>query len=196
MPSTRVLILAALSAASAACSNSGSANGPAPAGNRVDGNVGGTPFVAGGAVFNELVAKGADYPGTNVMMTTAAGTCAEATSGIQAGAAVVRDLFLVLAAIDASGTSGPARSTGTYAIATATKPAPGSLVAQLSFEALCNASSADVPAASGAVSLTRVDASVVEGTFDVTLGTGEHVTGAFAAPRCDGFNPNKSLGCH
>jgi hypothetical protein len=36
----------------------------------------------------------------------------------------------------------------------------------------------------GKVTVTSVTTDRIEGTFDITLSSGDHLTGAFAAPRC------------
>jgi hypothetical protein len=47
-----------------------------------------------------------------------------------------------------------------------------------------NCNSFDDIASSGSVTLTRVDSSSIDGTFDLTTATRSHFTGSFSAPMC------------
>lgn len=84
---------------------------------------------------------------------------------------------------------------GTYTVYTGNgmEPAKTAFFRALAVDTACN----DVPAkdaggASGTVTLTRITDDAFAGTFDVTLDTGEHVTGRFDPEECSALQTPSS----
>jgi hypothetical protein len=79
---------------------------------------------------------------------------------------------------------------GTYTIIdSVTPPAPGDRRATIStntFEAGCHDSGEhDTVGVSGSITVTRVADGILDGTFDVMLSSGDHITGTFEPVMCD-----------
>jgi hypothetical protein len=193
-------ILASLLMAAVACSTpsaaTSDANGLGDGATAVSGTVGGSAFAAQDAVFTLANAKGLAFNGQSTVAFVGdfGGICAkeQASSGVMGG----RSIFIGLAVNDAAGSASPVTSPGAHVIATgAAAQGASARVAQLFYQRVgANCLKAEMhSAASGAVTVTAVDASRLDGTFDVVLAdTNEHVTGAFAASSCSSFDPNRT----
>jgi len=163
---------------------------------QVTGTAGGSAFVAEDAIFTTADVSGLEFNGqsTDLMISTFTGACAkeQASAGVKGG----RSFFIGLAVNDGSGNASPVTSSGLHAIASgAGAVAPGARVAQLFYQRFgddcLRAESHE--ASGGQVVIAAVDASMLEGTFDVVLAdTNEHVTGSFVASSCPSFNPNRT----
>ncbi len=186
----------AISAALAACGWNDKPPGAPPAANQVNGTVDGQPLAAADAIARALVVKGDAFTGTSLSIdvTTWADACAKeaASAGVKDGKAI----WLNVVATDANGSASPPSAPGDYAIAPGGLPAhaPNALLADVWYQA--NDASC-LPATkhqalSGKVTLTAISAAGAQGTFDVVLDTGDHVTGSFDARTCDAYDPNRT----
>jgi hypothetical protein len=132
---------------------------------------------------------------TNLLLTGYASACMSE----EANAAVSsRAYYLALANVD-SGThmGSAATAAGTYRIVRESKETVGG---GLFAEGWSDSSCLDAPggkfrAVSGRVVVTRVDATSLEGTFDLTFEDGGNAVGPFRVKMCDAFNPNRTLAC-
>lgn len=116
-----------------------------------------------------------------IMMSTAASLCSDVESNIsRAGSTVV-----VLGVSNATVTpkvapTGP----GDYAISTMA-PGNDAVWAVFTRDSACQPiAGSRATATSGSVALTMVNGNVYQGTYDVVLDSGEHVTGAFEPAAC------------
>jgi hypothetical protein len=89
---------------------------------------------------------------------------------------------LSLGIASGSGSVGP----GSYPIEQQQQPASGaySNAQYATFDDACRPSET-VQATSGSVIVQTASASLVTGSFDLTMSTGDHVAGTFSAPVCD-----------
>jgi hypothetical protein len=163
----------------------------------VSGTVSGKSFQARDAVFNLGEWKGFEpFYGTTtaVQISDYASQCTYDTANQQP--ADSQTLTLVLSENDAAGGKSPATSTGDYLIAAndTDASAPNALRASAWYDlggsgasgsyACFKALSFFAAPSGGKVTVTSVTADHIEGTFDITLSNGDHLTGAFTAPRC------------
>jgi len=116
-----------------------------------------------------------------VVLSSASGLCGNASAGRQPK----NSQFFVITLSDRTGpqTAIPT-APGTYTVNSTTKFAG---VGYLETDATCQTPMAlQATANSGTVVLTSVT-NGLSGSFDVTLDTGDHVTGSFNAPNCGGL---------
>jgi len=113
-------------------------------------------------------------------------------SKVTAGQAPKSSQFLLLVVVDFNGAQSSAPTApGTYTVSpTATKRA-GAQYIQL--DANCQNTVGNVFATSGTVTLTSVNNGSYAGTFDLTLNSGDHITGSFSASNCIGLVPFLAL---
>jgi hypothetical protein len=80
----------------------------------------------------------------------------------------------------------PARVTpGSYPVVTSSSDRAAEVEGNI-LDAMCiNNADNDAVASLGTVTLTNVDGSEYDGSFDVTFDSGDHVTGSFSATQCD-----------
>jgi hypothetical protein len=114
-----------------------------------------------------------------VMMSTAPQICSDVKQHIdRAGSTTI-----VMQLLDATATRIQAPTApGTYVITT-TLSGPVASYGALTRDATCGVQSG-TPATSGTVTLTSVVGEIYAGTFDVTLESGDHVTGTFSPGAC------------
>jgi hypothetical protein len=170
-----VLLLCSL--AVAACSGSATSSGGKAS---VAGTAGGKPVPATDVVAIVETADGGAAPvAVAIAITNLAGACGVLERG--GNPANVTNLnFLFVSATPLH--------PGSYPIG-----APSNGTSQYSeTNAMCGTSLVE-DATTGSVTLTGVSASLLEGTFDVTMGNGDHLTGTFSAPVC-GANLTGSTG--
>jgi len=175
-------ILVALLLACAAC-RGGKSSKPAS----VNGTIGGQPMDAQDSTSN-IYSFDADSEGLVYIMNVAS-SCAMLTAGNQPSNAKV--IAIQIAVKSATGISAPS-AVGTYPMYTAANVGGANgnvaLARYQTSDATCNPTS-DIEASSGSVTLTRVDATIYAGNFDMTFSNGDHVTGSFNANRCDALTP-------
>ena len=162
-----------------ACGSSASGGGPrpSPAPWRAPRKVPTTDTIA---IVGPLVDTFGDFPeqGVTVAITNLSPACSFAQPGGDSNAPNSTVLFMVVGSPEAV-------TPGTYSII-ATTPTATTINTLLVFDAVddqCKTTSHHV-ARSGTITLTTIGASAVAGSFDVTLDTGEKLTGSFDAPIC------------
>jgi hypothetical protein len=173
----RTRLVTFLTTALIACSGSKSTSTgpPAPTATSVTGNAGGHPLVA----TETLGLVGVNYAG--FILSNQTGTCPL----LQAGRTAPPNSAFALLKVTSTkiGPMAPP-DPGTYPLGVA--PDQNS-DATLAFEASDSSCSvvADLSASSGTVTFDTVTANVVAGSFDVTLSSGEHISGNFDGPVCN-----------
>ncbi len=188
------LIVAVLVAATMSCGS----DAAKPIAQTVTGTISGKSFDAKDAVFNlgDWSNGFGQFYGTTtaVQLSDFASQCTYDTSNQQPPN--TQTLTLVLAENDAGGSASPASSPGDYSIPAsytdASAPSArraaawydlGGSGASGSYDCF-KASSQSAAPGGGKVTVTSVTADRIEGTFDITLSRGDHLTGSFSAPRC------------
>lgn len=94
-------------------------------------------------------------------------------------------LLVSLAQINGTAVSVPT-GPGTFDIVLSSTTTRGALVVFLSTDAACQDATSGAQATAGTVTLTSAGPTYA-GSFDVTLATGDHITGTFTAPSCAGL---------
>jgi hypothetical protein len=117
-----------------------------------------------------------------VVISNTGGLCANASVGKQAS----NSQFFVITLFDRIGTqTAIPTAPGTYSVTSTTKSASASY---LETDATCRSIAGfSALATSGTVTLTSVTSNGLVGTFDLTLNSGDRVTGSFNAPNCGGL---------
>lgn len=94
-------------------------------------------------------------------------------------------LLLILQSHDASGQIKAATASGTYPVTDDSHAPLLSTVEANVLDAQChNNASNDSLGTAGTVTLDAIHDQTYSGSFDVTLDSGDHITGTFSAPRC------------
>jgi len=159
----------------------------------VNGTIGGQPVDAKDATSN-VYSFDADSEELVYIMNVA-NSCTMLTASQQPSNAKV--IAIQVATKSASGVSAPTMM-GNYPVYTAAGIGGASgnvaLARYQTSDATCTPTS-DFEATSGSVTLTRIDASVFAGNFDLTFSDGNgqvtgHVTGSFNASHCDALGPS------
>ena len=121
-------------------------------------------------------------------ISSVGGICAKAS----ASQAPKNSQFLLLVVVDYNGalTSAPT-APGTYTVSTTASKRAGAQYIQL--DANCQNTVGSVFSVSGTVTLTSVNNGSYAGTFDLTLNSGDHITGSFSASNCPGLVPFLAL---
>jgi hypothetical protein len=143
-------------------------SGPATS-TTVNGTIAGAAFTAADAIGSSASGTGSNGAWTNAVatITNFSGACAAyKTKNLPASASQL-DLDVVV--------SGSSVSPGTYQVS------GGSPGASVVFN---HDMPGQVYAQSGSVTLDTVSTSTINGSFDVTLTNGDHLTGSFVAPIC------------
>ncbi|MGD0528252.1 MAG: hypothetical protein ABSE49_24165 [Polyangiaceae bacterium] len=164
----------AIAAAVAACGGSTSTLGGAANGAQVNGTVDGVTMtvVDQVGVSGTVTTNGSTGSYAGAVITNIAGTC----SVVQSHANPPNAQALSLVVYGSGTTVGP----GTYTVgSTAVSGAQVTFAAQ---DAMCT-STASADATGGTVTLSVVNGTSIEGSFDVTFGS-DHVSGTFDAPVC------------
>jgi hypothetical protein len=161
-----------------ACSSSSGGGGTAT----VTGTVAGAkvPTTDTIAIVGPLVDTFGDFPeqGVTVAITNLTPACSFAQPGSDSNPPNSTVLLMVVGSPEAV-------TPGTYSII-ATTPTATTINTLLVFDAVedqCKRTSHHV-ARSGAITFSTISATAVAGSFDVTLDTGENLTGSFDAPIC------------
>jgi hypothetical protein len=187
----RVIALAAVGLAVVSCGGGSASNiGSATL---TGSTVGGQAIVANDAIATTVSLKANDVPGRAALIgiTSASGICPMIMSGKQPKSTQVLSLTAFHLQPDFSPTPPPAA--GTYSVgALVIDHAVGLFAAT---DASCNVLSPPgvVQASSGTVTFTSVG-SRYAGSFELSFGFGEHVTGTFDAPVCP-VNESATLAC-
>jgi hypothetical protein len=144
------------------------------------GTVRGAP-VAVADVASSVAHGGNGNTFAGVFLSTAPDICMDVAARVKRAGSTLFFISLVDAtSMTASVPSAP----GTYAIQS-TPSGLSSLLGSLPYDAGCNVIAAQqVKATSGTVTLTSIVGDVFAGTFDVTLDTGDRITGTFAPGGC------------
>lgn len=158
-------------------SNGGSVSGQTPGGSfEIADMISATVTTSDGAGDSASVAR--------IVMGSTANLCSDA------GAAIDRkgEHYITIELSDVAGSvrSAPTAA-GTYTIYpdTGSEPAKSASFTIIALDQTCQAIDADSGAGqSGSVTLTSATGGVFAGSFDVTLNTGDHVTGSFAPSAC------------
>jgi hypothetical protein len=173
--------LLVLASALGACSSDSSS--PAS----LNGTIHGKSFAMKDAASGEVVvttAGGAMLHTGAILLTSTAGTCAD----VDANQAHQNEKGLLLVLWDVVGTTTNAPTQpGMYSVyqGSGTSPMKAGTVNALSFDATCNPIAADAAkGATGTVNLTAVSGMKYSGTFDVSLDSGDHITGSFDPIEC------------
>jgi hypothetical protein len=172
----RAVALGCVAVAVAACSGSSNSNGGGSGSASVSGTIGGqsVPTTNVVAVVGSETTNGATVQLDSIVITSVSDACSflqNPTHRLPSAAT------LVLAA----GAIAPSVPTGTFNIGTygyATYDADS---------ATCVLTTSET-ATSGSVVLTSVSSGLIDGTFDVTMPNGDHLTGSFDAPVCSGVS--------
>ena len=151
----------------------------------VNGTVFGEALSAKDAMYFDAASEGQSYRGISIVDVS--GVCPRSQQNRDAPDST--SLILSLVSYDSSGnylTPGvgtyPIDSTGTV---TAAAGAVFDHVDQSCASTLQSTEQYNGKyAASGSVTVTKADASELDGTFDLTMESGDHLTGSFKAPRC------------
>ncbi len=178
MTTTRLLMLLIL-LAPAACSGGGT---PVTA---VNGTLLGKALVPADAFSSPLAA----WP--FVRITSYAGACGlEAAGATKASSSNLLFAFLTSPIF-------PGKQTSSFALS-----APADVdVHFATYDAMCNTAGSLDNGATGTVTLSKGDATGIDGTFDLVMGgSGDHITGSFSAPACalplpDAGAPDGGAGC-
>lgn len=171
-----------------ACGGSTS-EGSGPSGSAiVSGRVGGHAVPTSGAIglvgtgmvqeFDGSATTELGYAYTGAMISNAAGLCTSLTQG-----RAPHEATMLVISVSKEGASSIAA--GTYAISRS-----GPVVADVGFvvqDASCN-DVTSIDAVSGSVTIDHVASTSIDGSFDVTMQSGDHLTGSFSAPTCT-FDP-------
>lgn len=165
-------------AAAAGCGNGGT---------HVDGTIKGGTFAASdaiSAVFTQS-AQGVSSTSATILVSTTGGVC-DVISGGHAPAGS-QSLVINLFDVDAkSGAVTAPSAAGTYTVATQSSIAPHSAgVAWISLDKTCAKTQA--LGVSGTVTLSSASSNGYAGSFDLTLDSGDHVTGHFDSTSCNAF---------
>ena len=169
----RILVGFACAAALAACGGSSGGGGGAGGAATVTGTVGGqvVPSTEVIGVAGTETSGGTQIQIAGAVITNFAGACdlLQSPTHRQANAT---DLLLMVAAV------APSVPAGTYPI--------GSMaIAQYGADSATCTSTTSERAQTGSIVLTSVTSTEIQGTFDVTMTDGDHLTGSFDAPVCD-----------
>jgi hypothetical protein len=171
------LVFGALALGAAACGGS-SGNGGSGGSASVQGQIGGgsvpttdTIGVVGTQTTGGTTPAAVAYAG--VVITNVANSCA--LSQGHHNPPSTTSLVLSVAV------EGAAVPPGTYAVGASGKTAVDAQFVRTT--ATCTSESASV-AASGSVTLTTVSSTTLQGSFDITMGSGEHLSGTFTGPVC------------
>ncbi len=170
-----------------------------PGQNQVSGTIAGRALAAQDAASVQGAFHGFGFSGSSTLVQIAdyANLCSlESSNHALANSS---HLDLVLAQIDTSGGATPPSVPGIYVVTPLSQNpnVAGTLRAQVWFAwygASCFKESW-ASGTSGAVTVLEVSAAGIQGTFDVFLDSGDHVTGSFDAPDCAGMDPNRSQTC-
>src|SRR5207237_493554 len=119
-----------------------------------------------------------------ILLTSTGGTCAD----VNANQAHQNEKGVFIDVWDVVGTTTNAPTVpGTYSIyqGTGTSPPKAASFSAIVFDATCKAITNDgAKATTGTVTLTAVSGTRYNGTFDVALDSGDHVTGSFEPEEC------------
>jgi hypothetical protein len=188
-----------LSAACLACGG-GQGNGTVVQTNKVVGTIGSRSFTAEDATSTAGSWKGFDFVGPSlaVQISDYAALCTY-SANLQEPPNT-QNLVLMLARVDASGSSSPPVTNGEFPLLTS---AAAGLWSQAWYEYGGSGVSGSYDcfraysrsASSGKVVVTSISDDAVTGTFDLVFEPGDHVTGSFYAPTCAGADLNRSLTC-
>jgi hypothetical protein len=168
----------------AACGGSTS-EGSGPSGSAtVSGRVGGHTVPTSGTIgllgtgtvqeFDGSATSEPGYAYTGAMISNAADLCSLLTQG-----RAPHEATMLVISVSKEGASSIAP--GTYAISPS-----GPVVANVGFvvqDASCH-DATSIGAVSGSVTIGQVTSTSIDGSFDVTMQSGDHLTGSFSAPTC------------
>ena len=163
----------------AACGGSGSSGGSGS----VDGTVRGQPVAIVEAASAAVSSTTGSASEAMILMSSTTGLCVAPSAVVNhPGEKVV---MIILSDSNGTMTNAPT-APGTYTVGTASlTPAKAAVFEVNVLNATCgNDSSLGSVATAGTVTLTSVDGGAFAGTYDVTLDTGEHVTGSFDPDAC------------
>ena len=156
----------------------------------VMGNLGGAPFTALDAVWNDDTATGFDFNGmsTSIEITSFAGDCGHqmARTGVPNG----RLLFVQLGTTT-GGNSAPATTNGAYPVFKGQPPQGNGAEVIFEIDGPNCLKSTSVGATSGTVTVTSAT-DPKTATFDVTFENGDHITGMVHATHCTALDPNST----
>jgi hypothetical protein len=129
-----------------------------------------------------------------ILLTSTGGTCGDIT----ANQAHQNEKGVFIDVWDVVGTTTNApTAAGTYSIyqGTGTSPPKAASLSAIVFDATCKEITGDgAKATTGTVTLTAVSGTKYNGTFDVALDSGDHVTGSFEPEECPGLNAYVAVG--
>ena len=190
----RRLVLSMLLAA--AC---GSDNSKTTGSGTVTGTVAGKSFGAKDAAFVSQNLSGFAFSGTStaVLLTDFVNVCSLETA--KKTPPNGQNLFLALAALDNTGTAHPPTATGDYLVLSSVSDSttPNSLRSDVYYELDgpdCQKSNGYV-GTSGKVTVTSISSTQIKGTFDLSLKSGDHLTGSFDSKSCPGMDFNVTPSC-
>jgi hypothetical protein len=168
------------------------------------GMIGGQQFSPVDAISRAEYGKGFGFFGTPMFVELSgyANLCgAWANNADVAGG---QTLVLGFAWIDSSGTAQTPTAPGVYTVDyLGAPPAKNSATAKAFYQLSCS-STAPYDASSGSVTVTRIDSTSVEGSYDITMNCSDfncpspelaHLTGTFHSVGCSALDINKSLAC-
>jgi hypothetical protein len=149
------------------------------------GQVAGAPLPAGDvvALVPNPRPQGISTPIAEVALTNLNGACGLLQS-VAGGAPTPGDVNALVLLVFAD-SNGPAA--GSYPIVSSCAPSCGTNFAQAGYtatDAQCNTVRTD-DATTGSVVLSDVSATTIDGSFDLTVQSGDHLTGTFSAPVCE-----------
>jgi hypothetical protein len=123
-----------------------------------------------------------------IALSSSGGLCGKVSAGSQPK----NTQYLLLFVYDqdtATGQTSAPGAAGTYRVSGTGQPlAKQAIAVYLQTDASCNeVADAGASSAAGTVTLSSVSNGNYEGTFDLTLDSGDHITGSFSASNCPGL---------
>jgi hypothetical protein len=170
------------------CGTSGTA--PPPTTTVVTGGASGTPFTIASAASATMTDQNGGGIAT-IKLTSASDACGDASAHVQRAQAQYLDITVE----NQTGTTTTApTSAGDYRVLAF--PGASAQVQVVFNDATCTDTlQYQVHAMRGTVTLAAIDTDYYAGTFDVTLTTGDHVTGSFAPEPCPALANATGLTC-
>ena len=156
----------------------------------VTGTIHGQPFAVKDAISASVTftdtTTGTTSSQAAIFLTSTANACADFTNNIQRKS---EKAFVVGVATITGSTVAAPTATGAYTVFNpnggGAPPAMAALVNAVATDATCMSDTANsATGTSGTVTLTTINNGVFDGKFDITLDSGDHVTGSFSPEGC------------
>lgn len=150
----------------------------------IDGTIKGNTYPVAQAISATIPGDGGGFG--MILLSSSADACAPANA--QVAHPGEKSLIVMVTATDANSKGQVPTATGTYAILDPTAEAPNAMVAFVfssNLNATCENDGDDqATATAGTVTIDSIDNGVYAGSFDLTLDSGDHITGTFDPSSC------------